>query len=678
MNRYHDGSCIDKSKGLFLVCNAIKGVHHPVHVQKCIRGSEIKISCEAQGCEYLNFIAGVSEETSVECPHLQSIQYIKKNANVIQLQDTFLDKLVEMKRLKTETREMLRELKYKADSLGHILASAWTPASHQSQRYVFISVWIGEIHYFSQNQRLIVTFDLISHDLCCRCSHSTHTGCLHKAVAKWYLIQVMPDLFSGANSTGLNVSNINSELQDISCNLMTKYVMECKLIPSEILPEFQLESVKLPTIVPTEKSCYYCNGLLCDTLCGNGMIVSRFGVTKSVKIWKKHCSKCLLDYWANDIESGLFNFNNYLFLTIDLLLWLRNGLYEHIAISREIALIENRYQVFIEKDKILKTFFKFESMVDYNEEYKCVLCGVHPIILNFDVMRKCAFKLDGTMDSRQQFNEVIDHDHFWQQVDKSCIDEHSNANKIAPSLGFWAPWIPEKTRLDSMVYSTEFQKGSNDEGEDDYLKCLSEESLEELFSMGDLSTPRKVCKECGIKADKLTRIDCISRLKSAVQSVANIDKLFFKIWQASGGILTGTCIHGIVYSFKCLLKAESPRDYADILLSMKHPPNIVISDVPHMLAAHINKRSPNFFAPYAGRVADPSEENIKAVHEGYFQQISMPWLNRMKRKSVPGVNIKDTPIHPITLVYSKGSPGLTNSINTIPSKKKRCLDEPLW
>ena len=134
--------------------------------------------------------------------------------------------------------------------------------------------------------------------------------------------------------------------------------------------------------------------------------------------------------------------------------------------------------------------------------------------------------------------------------------------------------------------------------------------------MGDLSTLRKVCKECGIKADKLTRIDCISRLKSAVQSVANIDKLFFKIWQASGGILTGTCIHGIVYPFKCLLKAESPRDYADILLSMKHPPNIVISDVPHMLAAHINKRSPNIFAPYAGRVADPSEENIKAVHEG--------------------------------------------------------------
>ena len=159
-----------------------------------------------------------------------------------------------MKRLTTATRQLLRELKYKADSLGHILASPWTPSSYQTQRYVFISVWIGEIHYFSQTQRLIVTFDRALHDLCCRCGGSTHTGCMHKAVVKWYLIQVMPDIFSGANSTGLNASNINSELQNVSCDLMTKYVMECKLIPSEIPSDFQLESVKLPTIVPAVPS----------------------------------------------------------------------------------------------------------------------------------------------------------------------------------------------------------------------------------------------------------------------------------------------------------------------------------------------------------------------------------------------------------------------------------------
>ena len=53
--------------------------------------------------------------------------------------------------------------------------------------------------------------------------------------------------------------------------------------------------------------------------------------------------------------------------------------------------------------------------------------------------------------------------------------------------------------------------------------------------MGDVMTLRELCKECGIHVSKLTQIDCIARLKSTVQSVAEIDKLFFKVWQASGG-----------------------------------------------------------------------------------------------------------------------------------------------
>ena len=94
---------------------------HPTKIKKC---SKVKVSCEAQGYNYLNFVADVSDETSTECPHLQSTQYIKKNTNAIRLQDTFLDELVEMKRLTTETRQKLRQIKYKSDSLGHILASA--------------------------------------------------------------------------------------------------------------------------------------------------------------------------------------------------------------------------------------------------------------------------------------------------------------------------------------------------------------------------------------------------------------------------------------------------------------------------------------------------------------------------------------------------------------------------
>ena len=138
----------------------------------------------------------------------------------------------------------------------------------------------------------------------------------------------------------------------------------------------------------------------------------------------------------------------------------------------------------------------------------------------------------------------------------------------------------------------------------------------------------------------MTRIDCVARLKSAVQSVAEIDTLFFKVWQASGGTVTATCPHGIVYAVNNLLRAESPRDIRDIILSMRYPPNIVISDIPHMVAAHVNKRSPNFFNPNAGRVTEPTEENIKLVCDNNF---------RRKQVALSEAKLKGTGIHPLTL-----------------------------
>ena len=121
---------------------------------------------------------------------------------------------------------------------------------------------------------------------------------------------------------------------------------------------------------------------------------------------------------------------------------------------------------------------------------------------------------------------------------------------------------------------------------------------------GDLTRLCELCEEFGIRAGKLTRIDCISRLKSAVQSVAEIDKLLYKVCQASGGTVTAAWPHGIIYAVKKWLRDGSPRDIGDILLSMKYAPNIMINDIPHMVGAHLNKWSPNLFNPNAGRAND--------------------------------------------------------------------------
>jgi len=50
----------------------------------------------------------------------------------------------------------------------------------------------------------------------------------------------------------------------------------------------------------------------------------------------------------------------------------------------------------------------------------------------------------------------------------------------------------------------------------------------------------------------------------------------------AGGVVTASCPHGVVYAMKVLLRGESVRDHVDLLLSMKHLPDLVVNDMPGM------------------------------------------------------------------------------------------------
>ena len=91
------------------------------------------ILINAQGCGYLNTIAGISNITSYECSHLQ---------------EGTLDKLISSIRLKPETKPLLLHHKYVSESSGNVLVSAWMPSSCQTRRHICLSVWVGVIHLF--------------------------------------------------------------------------------------------------------------------------------------------------------------------------------------------------------------------------------------------------------------------------------------------------------------------------------------------------------------------------------------------------------------------------------------------------------------------------------------------------------------------------------------------------
>ena len=102
------------------------------------------------------------------------------------------------------------------------------------------------------------------------------------------------------------------------------------------------------------------------------------------------------------------------------------------------------------------------------------------------------------------------------------------------------------------------------------------------------------------------------------------------------------------------MRAEGPRDYVDLLLSMKHQPNVVLIDMAHMVAAHGNLRKPEMFSPFQGPVAAAKEANIEAAKEGRLI-VDMPWLIDSSNEHAVdslGAGVSDhtyhTPVHPLT------------------------------
>ncbi len=108
-----------------------------------------------------------------------------------------------------------------------------------------------------------------------------------------------------------------------------------------------------------------------------------------------------------------------------------------------------------------------------------------------------------------------------------------------------------------------------------------------------------------------------------------------------GGWAVITCPCGIVYSIKFNIRAESPRDFADLLLSWKHFPNVAIYDFARGLVAHVNLREAESlpFSPMKGDLLNHYREYPASKRRQ--AQVNLPWLKNKKEE-------EDTNCHPLT------------------------------
>ncbi|MES9880904.1 MAG: hypothetical protein ABW185_08490 [Sedimenticola sp.] len=160
---------------------------------------------------------------------------------------------------------------------------------------------------------------------------------------------------------------------------------------------------------------------------------------------------------------------------------------------------------------------------------------------------------------------------------------------------------------------------------------ITEERLVELLQHSSRQEVEAFAKSLGSKP-KGSKADIVMQIKVAIsKDNEKFKKAFSKLWGRSGGWVSGTCTHGIIYCVKFVLRAEGPRDYIDLLLSMKHQPNIVVSDMANMLVAHGNKRQNGMFQPFNGMVAEPTVGNVQMAKNGQLD-ISLPWLTGTERR----------------------------------------------
>ncbi|XP_073714112.1 HMG domain-containing protein 3-like [Misgurnus anguillicaudatus] len=126
---------------------------------------------------------------------------------------------------------------------------------------------------------------------------------------------------------------------------------------------------------------------------------------------------------------------------------------------------------------------------------------------------------------------------------------------------------------------------------------ITEDRLTDELLKIKMEAVRFLCRQCGIDL-KGSRMDLVGRLQQEMKNRARYDKVFSQIWGASGGWAVVTCPCAVVYGVKFNIRAESPRDFTDLLFSMKHFPNISLYDFARGLATHTNIRKPETFHPY--------------------------------------------------------------------------------
>ncbi|XP_042249063.1 uncharacterized protein LOC121884358 isoform X2 [Thunnus maccoyii] len=642
--------CVDETRGIFAVQRVAHGFSVPIHVQRKTWGKHHQIKCGLEECHKYQLLAKQSGLIYSLCEHIRSLDYCTKIACEEFLNPEVLEELVSL-HIVEESMMATCKLRQKGAEKDHVPFSVLVDLGGSTHQ-LCLSVHEPKIRSFSSFGRVIVTYNLKKQTWHCPCTNP-RKSCPHKSIGKWHVFQTRKDLLPASTQETFQ-SHSNPATTELERSV--RYTYAEKKIPATLPGDATAPRALTDypaCLIPTEETCKLCQGhprledgfLITD----KATIVSMNGVNHNISTYNKRCPKCHMDYRYQEWRDGLHNFNDHVILTLELCLYMRYNLQNHVSVSRLISCLESfRGQKFPAINIIFQAYCHFEALNNTEYSYSCVNCGFSPAVVMMDIHRNRVSKLE--VSELETPPEDFDGQHniedFWDSVHLEMISQgffpNSSTNPflVRPSYERWAPWIGKETRKSDSVLNTEFKKMPTSETAGELSSVTADRLCEDLLKQNE-ATLRSLCKSSSVDSSG-SRADLIFRLREKVKNQQTYVKVHQSIWGTSGGWCVVSCPHGIVYSLKFNLQTESPRDFADLLLSWKHFPNVCLYDSAHGLATHTNSRVPDNppFHPHEGKPAAPTSKNLaKAVHRKL--KVPLPWLREKLEHSEENA-------HPVT------------------------------
>ncbi|XP_073672269.1 uncharacterized protein [Paramisgurnus dabryanus] len=193
-------------------------------------------------------------------------------------------------------------------------------------------------------------------------------------------------------------------------------------------PRMKMEYPK--QFFPLETTCQLCIGhpALAEAVLvtKKARIVSMMGLIDNISTYHRICPQCNMVYRYQEWKEGLHNFDNHIFLTLELCVFLRENVTNHVSVSRVVDSLEGlRGEKYPSRNIIFHAYCHFEALTDTEYIYSCVNCGFYPPVVVMDLHRKGVFKL-AVSDLKappDDYNGEHDIDSFWNSVHLAMISQ---------------------------------------------------------------------------------------------------------------------------------------------------------------------------------------------------------------------------------------------------------------